>query len=47
MAPDLRVKVFGLNVTRPYQMSVAEVLRRARTYLARPVSHRLIGCLEN
>jgi hypothetical protein len=29
ITPALRAKVFGLNATRPYNLSVAEVLRRA------------------
>jgi hypothetical protein len=29
LTPALRAKVFGLNATRPYNLSVAEVLRRA------------------
>jgi hypothetical protein len=29
ITPELRAKVFGLNATRPYQISVTEVLRRA------------------
>jgi predicted TIM-barrel fold metal-dependent hydrolase len=29
ITPELRAKVFGLNATRPYQISAAEVLKRA------------------